>query len=120
LELYKSHTISQTFAFVGTLFDSRSCSRWVADENNERTIDVLLIEPSGDETKLTLAALRKARFGLCTVRVVDARQAARAMFEKAYLLAISFGAIQSKLSNYRNARSSREDVGAAIAADVNT
>jgi len=46
------------------------------------SIDVLLIEPSLAHAKQTRAAIRKMNTGLSTVRVMEATQAARLMFEQ--------------------------------------
>ena len=48
-------------------------------------IDVLLIEPSHINAKQTLAAIRQKHSRLSTVRVTDASQAARLMFEQGLL-----------------------------------
>lgn len=45
-------------------------------------IDVLLIEPSDADAKRTLAAIRECKPELSTLRVVDAAQASRLMFEQ--------------------------------------
>jgi DNA-binding response OmpR family regulator len=51
----------------------------------DSTIDVLLIEPSDLDARQTLAAIRKTRTQLSTLRVIDAEQASRVMFERGLL-----------------------------------
>jgi DNA-binding NarL/FixJ family response regulator len=46
------------------------------------SIDVLLIEPSDKDARKTLEAIRRAKSDLTVVRIVDASQATRLMFEQ--------------------------------------
>jgi DNA-binding NarL/FixJ family response regulator len=46
------------------------------------SIDVLLIEPSDDDARRTAESVRAANDGLSIVRVLDAKQASRLMFEQ--------------------------------------
>ena len=46
------------------------------------SIDVLLIEPSDGDARRTSKSVREANKGLSIVRVLDARQASRLMFEQ--------------------------------------
>ena len=46
------------------------------------TIDVLLIEPSDFHARQTIAAIRQTKPELSTLRVIDADQASRLMFER--------------------------------------
>lgn len=46
------------------------------------SIDVLLIEPSDGDARRTAESVKEAHSGLSIVRVLDARQASRLMFEQ--------------------------------------
>jgi CheY-like chemotaxis protein len=64
-------------AFVSTDIGWRKEQRDMTD-----SIDVLIIEPSDGDARRTAESVRQANDGLSIVRVLDARQASRLMFEQ--------------------------------------